>query len=80
MIPNQQLTISYLYFAPTTVAEINNDVNCDQGFATPIQVLLQRRYPVWRKYLAVTLMIVGVSALGYVLFELGALIFAAISN
>ena len=41
------MTISYLYFGPTTVSDINAGVKCDQGIATPIPMLLQRQYPKW---------------------------------
>ena len=80
VIPNQQLTISYLYFHPMTFAEINAGVRCDQGFAVPITVLLQRQHPRWLKYIVGTLVIVGMSTLVYGLFELGALIAPAILN
>lgn len=80
IVPNEQLTISYLYFPPITYAEVNAGVKCDEGFATQIPVLLQRQYPRWFNYAAGTLMIFGVSALVYGLFELGILIVEAISK
>ena len=80
VLPNQHLTISYLYFPPITYAQINDGVKCDEGFATQIPVLLQRQYPGWFNYTAGTLMIVGMSVLVYGLFELGTLIVEAISN
>ena len=80
VLPNQHLTISYLYFPPITYAQINDGVKCDEGFATQIPVLLQRQYPGWFNYTAGTLMIVGMSVLVYGLFELGTLIVGAISN
>ena len=80
IVPNEQLSISYLYFPPITYADINAGVKCDEGFATQIPVLLRRQYPRWFTYVAGTLMIVGVSALVYGLFELGTLIVEAVSN
>ena len=80
VIPNQQLTISYLYFPPITYAEVNAGVKCDEGFAPQIPVLLQRQYPNWFNYSAVVLMIVGMVTLAYVLFELGSLVVSAVSN
>ena len=70
IVPNQQLTISYLYFPPTTFVDVNAGVKCDEGFATVIPVLLQRQYPRWLNYMATTLMIVGLLALVYIVFEL----------
>lgn len=80
VIPNQQLTISYLYFPPVTYANVNAGVKCDEGFATEIPVLLQRQYPSWFNYSVVVLMIVGMATLAYGLFELGSLIVTAVSN
>lgn len=80
VVPNQQLSISYLYFPPVTYADVNAGVKCDQGFATPMPVLLQRQYPDWLNYCAAALMIVGMSVLVYGLFELGSLIIRAAWN
>ena len=80
VIPNQQLTISYLYLPPVTYADVNAGVKCDEGFATQIPVLLQRQYPNWFNYTAAVLMIMGMATLAYGLFELGSLIVAAASN
>ena len=80
LIPNEHLTISYLYFPRMTFADINGSVKCDEGFATHIPVLLQRQYPSWFNFTVGALVIVGASALAYSLFELGVFITAAISN
>ena len=80
VIPNQHLTISYLYFPPVTYANVNAGVKCNEGFAIEIPVLLQRQYPNWFSYSAAALMIVGMVSLAYGLFELGSLIVAAVSN
>ncbi len=78
VVPKQELTISYLYFPPHTYADINAGVRCDEGFATGIPVLLQRRYPSWFNFIARVLMIVGVLTLAYGLFEIGSWIVEAI--
>ncbi|MDE0452763.1 MAG: hypothetical protein OXI90_13485 [Gammaproteobacteria bacterium] len=70
LVPDEQLTISYLYFPPTTYANVNAGVKSDHGFATQIPVLLQRQYPGWFNWTVATLMIVGIAALVYGLFEL----------
>ena len=80
VVPNQQLSISYLYFPPITFADVNAGVKCNEGFATQIPVLLQRQYPDWFNYAAAVLMIVGMTVLIYGLFELGSAIVEAISN
>ena len=45
LVPGESLTISYLYFPPVTYAGVNAGVKYDEGFATPIPVLLQQQYP-----------------------------------
>ena len=74
------LRISYLYFPPVTYADVNAGVKYDEGFATPIPVLLQQQYPTRYKVTVGVLMILGVAALVYGLFELGAFIVEAASD
>ena len=71
LVPNQQLTISYLYFLPVTYVNVNAGVMSDEGLATQIPVLLQRQYP--RSYAIVggMLMMVGMTAVVYGVVELG---------
>jgi hypothetical protein len=47
LVPNQEITISYLYFPPVTVVNINAGIRSAEGFARPIPVLLQRQLPRW---------------------------------
>src|SRR3546814_3504101 len=68
LVPNELITISYLYFAPVTVAQVNAGVKCDQGFAHEISVLLQRQYPWWFNFLAAAFMISGVVAWVYIAY------------
>ena len=68
--PGEQLTISYLYFGPTTVEDINAGVKCDQGIAKPIPMLLQRQYPNWWNVLVAAIFLVGLVAVIYLLYEL----------
>lgn len=74
IVPKQELIISYLYFPPITYTHVNAGVLCDEGFATHIPVLLQRQFPNWFNYTVLILFFVGISTLGYALFELGSLI------
>ena len=70
LVPGEQITISYLYFPPLTVSEINSGIKHDQGFAQQIQVLLQRQFPRWFNYTGAFFMLVGVVAALYILFEI----------
>ena len=80
VVPDQSLQISYLYFPPLTVADINTGVRSDEGFATQIPVLLQRQYPHWFNFTAAALMMVGVCTLVYGLFEVCLWIAEALSS
>ena len=70
LVPNEEITISYLYFAPITVSQVNAGVKCDQGFAKEIRVLLQRQFPRWFNFIAATLMLVGLVCIVYLLYRL----------
>ena len=69
IVPGEQLTISYLYFPPVTYDQVNSGVKHDEGFATPISVLLQRQYPRWFNNSAAILVVTGLAAIVYTLFE-----------
>lgn len=70
LVPGEEITVSYLYFPPLTVAQINAGIKCDQGFAQPIPVLLQRRYPRWFNATVAALMLLGLVSALYLLYEM----------
>ena len=70
LVPGEQITISYLYFPPITVAQINAGIKCNQGFAHQIPVLLQRQYPRWFNRTAAVLMLIGIIAVFYLGYQL----------
>jgi len=72
LVPGEEITISYLYFPPLTVAQIHAGIKCDQGFAQAIPVLLQRQYPRWFNFTAAVLMLVGLIAVLYLAYAAGA--------
>ena len=69
LVPGELITVSYLYFAPMTAAQINAGIKCDQGIAQAIPVILQRQWPTWWNALAASLFIVGFIAVVYVFYE-----------
>ncbi len=69
LIPNEQVTISYLYFPPTTWDKINGSVRSDEGFAKVIQVLPTVQPPKWLTRLLSSLALLGLTALIYVLIQ-----------
>lgn len=68
LVPGEEITISYLYFPPVTVAQVNAGIKCDEGFAHAITVLLQRQYPRWLNRAVIALMVIGLVAVVYVLY------------
>lgn len=68
LVPGEEITISYLYFPPVTVAQVNAGIKSDQGFAQAIPVLLQRQYSRWFNLTAASLMLVGHVCIVYVLY------------
>ena len=62
VVPQQQLTISYLYFPPLTFQGVNAGIQSDEGFAKQIPVLLQRQYPRWLNALGALLLFIGILA------------------
>lgn len=65
LVPGEQITISYLYFPPTTYDKIHAGIKYDEGFAQPIPVLIQRQYPQWFNHTAVILMLIGIASVVY---------------
>lgn len=80
VIPKQEFSIAYLYFPPVTYANVNNGVRCDEGFATPIPVLLQQQHPRWVTRCIAALVITGIATLFYGLVQIGSWIINAMWN
>ena len=70
LVPEQEITISYLYYPPTTWDQINGAVKSDEGSARVLTVFPAVRHPTWVNALASGLMLVGMLALLYVIAEL----------
>ena len=68
LVPGEQITISYLYFPPVTVDQVNAGIKSDQGFSQQIPVLLQRQVVGWVRMVVATLMIAGLVAILYGLY------------
>jgi hypothetical protein len=71
LVPNEQITISYLYFPPITWSAINGPIRSDEGIAKVLHVLLTQQYPRWFNGLAAGLMLVGLMSILYVMFVVG---------
>ncbi len=65
LVPQQEMTIAYLYYPPATWDTINRAVKSDEGFAKVLRVLPTVRYPAWVNAVAGGLMLLGTVALSY---------------
>lgn len=68
LVPGEEVTISYLYFPPVRVDQINAAITSDAGFAQAIPVLLQRQYPTWFNVTVGILILVGIIAVLYLAY------------
>ena len=69
LIPDEQVTISYLYFPPTTWDKINGPIRSDEGFAKVMQILPTVQAPNWLNHLLAGLALLGLTALIYIVFR-----------
>ena len=60
LVPRQQVTLSYLYFAPITFNVINMPVTSDEGLAKVLNVLPTPQFPKWVIAILWVLIVVGV--------------------
>jgi len=65
LVPQEQLTISYLYFPPLTYEGVNAGIRSDDGLARQIPVLLQRQYPRWLNALVGLFLLIGLLTAAY---------------
>lgn len=70
LVPGEQVTISYLYFPPFTVAQINLYTKSDEGFAKILTVIPTPQFSKWLINLLRVLVFVGIVAILYVFIEL----------
>ncbi len=69
LVPNEQVTISYLYFPPTTWDKINGPIKSDAGFARVMNVLPTVQFPKWLTRILAGFVLLGLTALLYVVIK-----------
>lgn len=69
LVPKKEVSINYLYFVPDTWQKVNTHVESDDGLAKVIPVLLQPQLRLWQIRTMWTLIVIGLVACAYVLFE-----------
>lgn len=70
LVPKKEITISYLYYPPTTWDKINTHLESDNGPIKVVRVLLQIQPPKWLIRMIFFLMLVGLIGVIYVVAEL----------
>jgi hypothetical protein len=65
-----QVSVSYLYFPPILFSQINAPIYSDEGLARVIDVLPQEQWPRWLSVMLGGLVLIGIIAVAYALFEL----------
>lgn len=68
LVPGEEITVSYLYFPPVVVGQVNAGIKCDQGFANQITVLLQRQFPRWFNRTVIAFVLVGLVTSCYLIY------------
>lgn len=65
LVPRQEVTVSYLYFPPTTWNQINGPIKSDEGPAKVMRVLPTIQYPAWINAIAIGFLLMGIIATLY---------------
>lgn len=68
LVPGEEVTVSYLYFPPLVVGQINAGIKSDEGFAKQITVLLRSQVPRWLSNILLALVCVGSIATCYLVY------------
>lgn len=63
LVSKQQITVSYLYYPPTTVNQIHAGIRCDQGIATPVEMEVSEKMPKWTIIVAGILAVIGLGTI-----------------
>ncbi len=70
LVPEEQVTISYLYFPPLVFGEIHAYTKSDEGFAKILKALPTPQYPKWVSHLIWSLVFIGAIAVVYLAVDL----------
>lgn len=70
LVPNEQVSISYLYFPPIVYSQIHAGIRHSDGFATEVTALPTQLYPAWVIRSLWLLLVLGGAAALYMGFEL----------
>lgn len=80
LVQNEQVSISYLYFPPVVFSQIHAGIRHSNGFATEVAALPTPQYPPWMRKGLWVLLILGIIAFFYIMFEVFHLAVAVFSR
>lgn len=70
LLPGQQLSITYLYYPPLTVAGVNRDVQSNEVMGRIVNVWTNIRYPMWVYRVLLLLLLLGLATAVYLVLAL----------
>jgi hypothetical protein len=70
LVPDEQITVSYLYFPPLLWSQIHAYTKSDEGFAKILTVLPTPQLSKWKSRAIWTLIFIGAASLIYLIVEL----------
>jgi len=59
LVPNQRITVAYLYYPPLTFTGVNAGIRYDDGFATPMEMELSAKNSVAFNLFAFSMFVIG---------------------
>ncbi len=65
LVPNEQVTIAYLYFPPITYQQVNAYIKSDEGYAKSVTTIPTINLKSWQKYFLCLLLFIGFSMVVY---------------
>jgi hypothetical protein len=71
IVPQKQITVSYLYFPPVTWEQINSHIESDEGLVKVISVLPTEQLPKWQLNALRVLVYLGLVTAIYILYLVG---------
>jgi hypothetical protein len=69
LVPNEQVSISYLYFPPLIYNQIHAGIRHRDGFATEVTVLPTSQHPAWVSKSLWLLLLLGLITFMYLIFK-----------
>ncbi|MGE3522438.1 MAG: hypothetical protein AB7I96_06210 [Candidatus Dadabacteria bacterium] len=70
LVPEEQVSISYLYFPPILYNQIHAGIRHSDGFAKEVTTLPTELYPIWLLRSLKVLLVIGGAATLYIIYEL----------